>query len=57
MHKSVSTSLICLIPKVDHLVSFAQFCPISVGNVASKVCSKILNNKLVPLLPKLVSEE
>lgn len=47
MHRSVTASMTYLIPKVENPVSFAQFRPVSVGNVASKVCSKILNNRLV----------
>ena len=57
MHRSISTSLICLIPKVDHSISLDQFRPISVGNVISKVISKILNNRLISFLPNLNSEE
>ena len=57
MHRSISASLICLIPKVDHPSNFAQFRPISVGNVISKVISKIINNRLICFLPKLISEE
>ena len=57
LHRSIPASMVCLIPKVDSLVSFAQFRPISVGNVPSKLCSKILNNRLVSWLPKLISNE
>ena len=39
------------------LSSFAQFRPVSVGNVISKVISKIINNRLICFLPKLINEE
>ena len=55
MHRSVSASMICLIPKVEYSIFFAQYRPISVGNVALKICFKILNNRLVLYLPKLIS--
>lgn len=57
MHKSITTSMICLIPKVESPISFAQFRLVSVGNVASKVCSKILNSRLLSWLPKLIGVE
>lgn len=57
MHRSVSASIICLIPKVDNPVNFSQYCPISVGNVAAKLCSKIINNRILSLLPSLISVE
>ena len=57
LHRSISASMICLIPKVESPINFAQYRPISVGNVPSKLCSKILNNRLVSWLPKLISIE
>lgn len=55
--RGMSSSLITLIPKVQTPVSFNDFRPISLCNFSYKVISKILSERLAPLLPSIISKE
>lgn len=47
---------IVLIPKVPHSESVSQFKPINLCNSSIKIISKLLVNRLKPLLPHLIFE-
>lgn len=47
---------ICLIPKTDRPREMAGFRPISLCNVAYKVISKVLSNRLKKIFPSIISE-
>lgn len=49
-------SLICLIPKIQHPETISQFRPICLSNVIIKVVSKIIANRLKPLMNELVGD-
>ncbi|XP_071925086.1 uncharacterized protein [Coffea arabica] len=49
-------TLISLIPKVEHPVFVSQFRPISLCNVAYKIITKILVNRLKPILGQCISQ-
>lgn len=53
----LNKTLLVLIPKVHHPKSLNQFRPISLCNFAYKVISKVMANRLRPLLEQLVSSE
>ncbi|KAL6203064.1 hypothetical protein ACLB2K_026768 [Fragaria x ananassa] len=53
---NISKTNIVLIPKVPHLESVSQFRPISLRNSSIKIISKLLANRLKPLIPQLISE-
>jgi hypothetical protein len=55
MLREVNHTFIALIPKTEKAASVNQFRPISLCNVIYKTISKILANRLKPLLHKLVS--
>ena len=56
MPKNFSSSLIRLIPKVDNPSLFSQFWLINLCNFTNKIISKIVANRLSPLLPKIISD-
>lgn len=51
----LNTTVISLIPKVACSVKMKEFMPISCCNVSYKVISKIIANRIKPLLPLLVN--
>lgn len=53
--QSVTDALIVLIQKGDHLTTFKDFRPISLYNVIYKLVSKVLVNRLIPILSTIVS--
>lgn len=53
----INDTLISLIPKVACPESVTQFGPISLCNVCYKVITKVMVNRMKPLLEKLVSRE
>eukprot|EP00253_Pinus_taeda_P026347 PITA_26347 len=55
--KALNTSFISLIPKQDSALTPDKFRPISLCNVVYKIISKILANRLKPLLPSLIYGE
>ncbi|XP_042964616.1 uncharacterized protein LOC122298830 [Carya illinoinensis] len=48
---------IVLIPKVDDLRGFSQFRPISLCSIVYKILSKVLVNRLEPIMKKIISAE
>eukprot|EP00253_Pinus_taeda_P024711 PITA_24711 len=55
--KVLNTSFISLIPKQDIAQTLDKFRPIALCNVVYKIISKVVANRLKPLLPTLVSGE
>ena len=53
--RSISSTSTVLILKVHSPQDFTQFCPISLCNFIDKVVSKVLSDRLVRLLPKIIS--
>jgi hypothetical protein len=51
----VNTTDICLIPKIDKPEFVSQFRPISLCNVSYKVLTKVIVNRLKPLMPTIIS--
>lgn len=54
--RSTNQTLITLIPKVNCPTKPSQFRPISLCNVTYKIITKILANRLKPILPLIISE-
>ncbi|XP_059292008.1 uncharacterized protein LOC132045445 [Lycium ferocissimum] len=54
--KFYTHTCLALIPKIDSPNSFSDLRPISLSNFSNKIISKILANRLNPLLPALISE-
>lgn len=51
----MNEAIICLIPKGDAPESLNQFRPISLCNVLLKIVSKIIANRLKPIMTKLTN--
>lgn len=52
--KEINSTLLVLIPKVEHPTSLKMFRPISLCTVAYKTVTKIIANRLQALLPELI---
>ena len=50
-----NSTFLALIPKEVNLITFERFKPISLCNASYKILSKLLANRLKPLLGKLIS--
>eukprot|EP00253_Pinus_taeda_P010536 PITA_10536 len=55
--KVLNTTFIAMIPKQDSALTPDRFRPIALCNVVYKIISKVVANRLKPLLPTLVSGE
>eukprot|EP00253_Pinus_taeda_P005917 PITA_05917 len=55
--KALNTSFIALIPKQDNVQMPERYRPIALCDVVYKIFSKVVANRLKPLLPTLVSRE
>eukprot|EP00253_Pinus_taeda_P010390 PITA_10390 len=55
--KSINSTFIALIPKVEEANTPEKFRPIALCNVIYKIISKVIANKLKPILPGIISEE
>lgn len=53
----LNETYIALIPKIQNPSTMVDFRPISLCNVAYKIFSKVLVNRIKPILPKLIGEE
>lgn len=57
MPQGVTSTLLCLLPKVQKPIGFADFRPVSLCNFSYKIVSKIMCDRLGALLPSLISKE
>lgn len=55
MFSALNHSFVMLIPKNDHPIKIGHYQPISLCNMAYKIISKILANRLKLFLPRLIS--
>ena len=55
--KALNASFIALIPKKENAMTPDGFRPIALCNVVYKIISKVIANRLKPLLPTLISKE
>ena len=55
--KSLNSTFIALIPKQEDVVTPSKFRPIALCNVLYKIISKVMANRLKPILPLIISEE
>jgi hypothetical protein len=55
--KALNATMITLIPKENEARTPDQYRPIALCNVVYKIISKVIANRLKPLLPTLISQE
>lgn len=55
--KELNCTLIALVPKVEHPTSFSDFRPISLCNTMFKIVTKVISNRLKPILNHIILEE
>ncbi|XP_042012092.1 uncharacterized protein LOC121760500 [Salvia splendens] len=53
--RSVTATMIVLLPKKDNPTTWGDFQPISLCNVSNKIITKILSARLAPLLPTVIA--
>ena len=56
MPPKLNETYICLIPKISYPQKITNFHPISLCNIAYKIVSKVLTNRLKKILPKVINE-
>lgn len=54
---NLNTTLVCLIPKLKHPKKVADLRPISLCNVLMRILSKIMTNRVKPILQTIISEQ
>lgn len=57
MLKSMNSTFLALIPKLEGANQLAQFRPIALCNVVYKIITKLIVERLKPLLGSLISAE
>lgn len=57
LNPALNQTQIILIPKIQNPEKIEQFRPISLCNFAYKIISKIITNRLKPLIPALIEPE
>lgn len=55
--KCVTHTNLVLLPKKNEIVSFSDMRPISLSNFVNKIFSRVIHERLVELLPNLISEK
>lgn len=55
MPKYMTHACLLLLPKVQHPNKLTEFRPISLSNLSNKIISKLLCNRLVPILANIIS--
>ena len=55
--KSLNSTFLALVPKEENAHTPEKFRPIALCNVIYKIISKVITNRLKPILPNLISEE
>jgi hypothetical protein len=55
--KALNATMITLIPKENEAKTPDRYRPIALCNVVYKIISKVIGNRLKPLLPSVVSQE
>lgn len=53
LHK-INFTYIVLIPKINEPMSVSNYCPINLGNVMSRLISKVIANHLKHILPNVI---
>lgn len=53
--KSITRTNLILIPKKDNIQSFSDMRPISLSNFINKILSRVIHDRLVKVLPRLIS--
>lgn len=57
MPEGVNDTLVALIPKVQSPENITQYIPISLCNITYKIITKVMVNKIKPILGDLISKE
>lgn len=55
MPRSFTSTTIVLIPKIENPKEWTEYRPISLCNVINKILTKIISDRLAPILDKIIS--